>query len=58
MKEVKNMYEIIINGKTQAVVDNRVQATAIYNFYRTEKMLFNIKSLVLLDVNNNRCIEG
>lgn len=52
------MYEIIINEKTVAVVDNRVQATAIYNFYRTEKMLFNIKSLVLLDVNNNRCIEG
>ena len=52
------MYEIIINGQTRAVVDNRIQATAIFDFYRKEKRLFNITELTLIDVNNGRCIEG
>ena len=51
------MYEVIINERT-VYTGNRQQACAMFDFYRNNKILFNIKEIVLLNGEQEFFFEG
>lgn len=51
-------YEVIINGETKLATTNVNQATALFEFYRHRKKLFNIHEIILLNAENQFFFEG
>ena len=57
---VKNMYELIINGRTVYTTANKndAQMNEMFNFYRTNKVLMNIKEIIIVNATENFFFEG
>lgn len=51
-------YEVIINGETTLATTNVNQATALFDFYRARKKLFNINEIVLINAEQQYFFEG
>lgn len=51
-------YEVIINGDTILATTNRHQACAVFDFYRKEKALFNIREIIIMNAENQYFFKG
>ena len=51
-------YEVIINGDTILTTTNRHQACAVFDFYRKEKALFNIREIIIMNAENQYFFKG
>ena len=58
--EVKNMYELIINGRTIYTTTNKADAklTNLFNFYATNKKMMNIYEVVIINADEEFFFEG
>lgn len=54
------MYELIINGRTVYTTTNKndEQMGSMFDFYRANKNLMNIKEIIVLNVEEEFCFEG
>ena len=57
---VKNMYELIINGRTIYTTTNKddAQMGAMFDFYKANKELMNIKEIIILNATENFFFEA
>lgn len=51
-------WEVIINEKTVYFGTNKAIATALFNFYRNEKALFNIHEIIIMNGEEQFFFEG
>ena len=51
-------WEVIINDVTVIATTNKAQATAIFDFYRKEKVLFNIEEIIIMNGEEKFFFEG
>jgi hypothetical protein len=54
------MYELIINGRTVYTTANKndAQMNKMFNFYRKNKALMNIKEVIIVNAFENFFFEG
>ena len=56
---VKDMYELIINGRTVYTTTNKddAQMGAMFDFYKANKELMNIKEIIIINATENFFFE-
>ena len=56
----KNMYELIINGRTVYTTTNKEDANMkeMFNFYATNKAIMNITEMIIINANEEFFFEG